>query len=1225
MSLADSIIEQAQAHNILLYLKGSQLAYISEEGAFPDQLKGLIRDNKDSIVASLLQQELKKQLEDKASVITVVEKDQFLPLSFAQQGLWFIDKLEGGSSQYNIHAAFRLTGKLNLAAMQNALDTLVERHEVLRTVFIEKYGEACQVIQPALPVEIPVLDLSVHAKDKQQDKVLEFATIEMNKAFDLQSDLMLRAKILVLSQQEHVLLFTMHHIASDGWSQGILISEFVTLYNSSCKKLPNPLPALEIQFSDYAHWQRCYFSDEKIAQQLVFWKNRLAGAPRHHSLPLDRPRKPQQDFNGKIYTWLVEADSMNALKGMAKANNATLFMVLYTALSVVFGRWSQTRDVVIGSPIAGRTHHQVAPLIGYFLNSIVYRSQWSEGESFASLLDQNRKHTLEAYDNQDIPFDALVDKMKTPRELSHSPLFQLMFTLQNHEKSELNLTDLTIQGLIVESSITKYEMQIVAEEFNHGIGFSLTYSTHLFDEQTIQAITDSFNLVLRQIANNADLIIDRIKLSSVKTELSEIKPTQSNTVHGLFEQLAAQKGDDIAITFQTSEISYLQLNARANRLARYLLAQGIKTGETIFVGFENNINCYIALLAILKAGGMYRYYDPSRHESLLNNFENELAGKKILIEPGYMAQIPVSVIIMPEIEQLSGYSDGNIDPVQTQLNGLDSAIGDSINCDSLLSHENACSQINRQQTQMALTTRSSLLILPETAYFCVTQWLAGLTAGAKLVLVGPQHNTAKILVQKAVTHATFTPAILADLSFNDAYKLERIAVTSEPSCTSLLWQWAQSYSVISVLNTGVFSYVSVCSIDSNKSVNLGKVCDTALVKILDYGGAPTPAGAIGDLYIDGIKKEPASSNNDNGLYDTGMKVRQLNDCALELISCDDKGITRNVLELEYVISCQSLVEQVAICNGVVFVRFKVSSIECSIENTDKVSWLKNRIKEILPHYMLPEIYMSVDKMPLLINAEVNRQLLGLQIDYWNNEVKYFPDADFFPAAKSVEVTRKSAPFVLTDQSVKALEILASHHNVSMAMVLAAIFPIALSLHIDSNVVVNAVYGLSADDMGKIFVHNKLEDSKSVDSIVNESLNNIYKTLPYGFVEQQWITNKYNQVHRTNVTKLFDYMLSFKSLKADGEQVSCNDNMDDFSIVLQINNVEPGKFDGIWNFDDNKFDLAAITRLASTLNLLILNIKEQKKLTLMMLKDKLKQETRSKIRLAKRKFMPLKSR
>ncbi|MBE0369964.1 condensation domain-containing protein [Pseudoalteromonas aurantia] len=1210
MNSPQQIIAHAEACNIVLYLKGSQLAYISEEGEFPESLKSLIRNNKNEISSYLQKQEQEKQQAQDKTRIIPVDKKAVLPLSFAQQGLWFIDQLEGGSSQYNIHAAFGLKGEINLAAVQWALNVLIERHEVLRTVYIEKEGEVRQLVQSLQHMELPLIDLSEYSEMDQRAQVQQWSAKEMNQVFNLQADLMLKAKVLKRTDHDHVLLFTLHHIASDAWSQAIMIGEFITLYDSYCKKLPNTLPPIDIQYCDYAHWQRNHYTDEKIADQLVFWKEMLAGAPYSHSLPFDRPRAQHQKFAGDTYSWFIGNETMNDLKSIAKANQSTLFMLLYSAFSVLIGRWSQTRDVVIGSPIAGRAHPQVAPMIGYFINSMMYRSQWEEGESFSSLLSRNRQNTLSAFDNQDIPFDSLVDKLKIPRELSHSPLFQIMFTLQNTEQSEFKLADLDTYPVMGENSLTKYDLQMVAEEDDAGMWLNLTYSTDLFDIQTIKGLSESFDLVLKQLSKSVDMDIEHIALSpKVKALNKQNLNSGLDSVNELFEQVAHSKQEAIAIQDNDEWISYQQLNGKANRLARYLIAQGLISGQTVDVCLAQNIQCYVVLLAVLKAGGVYAYHELKQYETLSEQYKCLHSGN-MLIHANKLAKTCNKTSLIIDESLYVEYDDDDLDFSEVILSEGDPAIESGCGNGTQVSHGTVCAQILRQQKSMALTDESSLLILPTSSNLCVTEWLSGLTAGAKLVLHDNQYALRDVLISKEISHVTLTPSLLAELPCRNDYNLEQVSVVAEHGCQNLVWQWSALYPVNTVLNVDMVTYISAGQVVTGEPINLGHICDNDQTKVLYKNAAPVPQGAVGHLYTSGVSGK--------GLYDSELQVRQLNNGTLSIIDYKDGSVTRESLELEAAVSSNKAVRQVVVYENIVYASF--------INNNDdmqgQLSRLEKLVKDASPTYLLPKNCVVVERMPLLSNGKIDKKRLSEQSAFWKKEIKGFPTPEHI-MSKSQHVGEGvlTRDLLLDKQVSIALETLACQYNVSMASAFSVIFNMALAIHLESTCVLNTVSGLPIAGSSSGFIFNQFDNSGTVQTNMIETLNKLHHDLENGFVEQTWITQEYNKFHRVTLKNIFDYRLDF-NLNNLIKESQGGLTVNKCPVSLLITNINSQLVSGVWSLEGSTFNQTELTKLEKVIELLILG--EQSSLTLTMVKAQLDQHARSKLRSAKRKFKPVKN-
>ncbi|WP_166654429.1 condensation domain-containing protein, partial [Tahibacter aquaticus] len=546
-------------------------------------------------------------------------RDAPLPLSFAQQRLWFIDRLEGGSAQYNMPLLLRLRGELDVPALQQALDTLVARHEILRTVYSDTDGAALQQIQPARAVAMACDDLRRLPAAAGAQRLQQLAADEAAQPFDLAQDLMLRCRLVHSGEHDYALLLTLHHIACDGWSLDVLVREFVALYGALRQGRPAQLAPLPVQYADYAAWQRRRLHGEALQAQLGYWRTQLAGLPALHSLPLDRPRPAQQRFDGARVEQLLDAPTLAALQALARQHDASLFMLLQAAFAVLVSRWSGATDIVLGTPSAGRLHADVEPLIGFFVNTLVLRTDLSGDPTFASVLQQTRAAALSAYEHQEVPFEMLVDELKPTRSLAHAPLFQLMFALQNNALAALELPDLSVTAAAGAQERAKFDLQLDVAETELGLSLSWTYAQSLFDAASIERMADAFQRLLRGIVEAPQQAISRLPLLSPREReqvllgfnATQQAPSGAQTIASLFEAQVARAGTAPALRSEEETYTYAELNQRANRLAHALLAQGVKPDQRVAICVQRGLDLVVGLLGILKAGAAYVPLDPA--------------------------------------------------------------------------------------------------------------------------------------------------------------------------------------------------------------------------------------------------------------------------------------------------------------------------------------------------------------------------------------------------------------------------------------------------------------------------------------------------------------------------------------------------------------------------------------------------------------------------------------
>ncbi|HEV3050105.1 MAG TPA: condensation domain-containing protein, partial [Longimicrobium sp.] len=541
-----------------------------------------------------------------------------LPLSFAQERLWFIDRLEPGSSTYNIPTALRLAGAMDERALERALGEIVQRHEALRTIFPEADGSPVQVIVPFGGFALPVEDLSGLDDADREAAVRRRAGEEAARPFDLSAGPLFRAALLRLSAEEHVLLLSMHHVVSDGWSMGVLFRELSALYAAYREGRESPLPELPVQYADYAVWQREQLAGEVLDRQLAYWQERLADAPALLELPTDHPRPAVQTYRGAAVPVQLSPELLERLQALGRSEGATLYMTLLAGFQVLLGKYAGSEDVVVGSPIAGRTRREVEELIGLFINTLVLRTDLSGDPSFRDTLRRVREATLGAYAHQELPFEKLVVELQPERSLSHSPLFQVMFALQNVGGGGGALPGLSLSGAGAAMEIAKFDLSLELAATPQGLRGALIYNTDLFERRTVERMTGHLARVLEQVAADADVRLSRLDLLGEAERalvLEEWNRTAAEVpanrcVHELFAEQAERTPGAVAVVHESESITYAELDARANQLAHYL--RGLGVGSEVRVGLcvERSPEMVVSILAVLKAGGAYVPLDP---------------------------------------------------------------------------------------------------------------------------------------------------------------------------------------------------------------------------------------------------------------------------------------------------------------------------------------------------------------------------------------------------------------------------------------------------------------------------------------------------------------------------------------------------------------------------------------------------------------------------------------
>ena len=546
------------------------------------------------------------------------------PLSFAQQRLWFLDQLEPGKSVYNIPKAIRLSGPVDVDALNKTLDAIVARHEVLRTTFTTLDGNPRQVITPSRSVELTITDLSERPEAEREEEVQRLLKEEAGRPFNLSQDLMLRATLLRMSGEEHILLLVMHHIASDGWSMGILFRELAIFYEAFSKENTPSLPELPIQYVDFTHWQQGWLQGDVLEEQLSYWKEQFAEGPSVLELPTDRPRPVIQTYRGKRQHLVLSKALTESLNSLSRREGVTLFMTLLTAFVTLFHRYSGQEDIVVGSPIAGRTHVELEDLIGFFVNTLVLHTNLSGNPTFRELLGQIKELALGANVHQDLPFEKLVEELKPERDLSMSPLFQVMFVLQNAPGKALELSGLTLNPLEIDNETAKFDLTLSMIEAEDGLKGSMEYNTDLFEEATITRMLGHFQILLEGIVADPEQRLSNLPLldegerhqllvewNDTQTNYADLPSVKDSSIHELFEAQVERTPDAVALIFEDQQLTYHDLNMRSNQLAYYLKDRGVGSGVIVGICIERSLEMVIGLLGILKAGGAYLPLDPS--------------------------------------------------------------------------------------------------------------------------------------------------------------------------------------------------------------------------------------------------------------------------------------------------------------------------------------------------------------------------------------------------------------------------------------------------------------------------------------------------------------------------------------------------------------------------------------------------------------------------------------
>lgn len=570
------------------------------------------------------------------------------PLSFAQERLWFLQQLAPENPLYNIPRAVRLKGILQIGSLEKSINEVIRRHEILRTRFSFRDGQAQQLVVPELLIQLEPQDLQALSENQREEALLKQAHREAQTPFDLATGPLIRATLLRLSPMEHVLFLTMHHIISDGWSMGILLQELMTLYQAFSEGANSPLRDLPIQYRDFAAWQRHWLQGEELETQLSYWKQHLSGAPHVLELPSDHPRLAQETSAGGHLSFDLSKSFFSAIKTLCRQEGVTLYMVLLSAFAVLLHRYTGQDDIVVGTPIANRNHMEIEGLIGFFVNTLVPRLDLSGNPGFRELLGRVRQVTLDAYAHQDLPFEKVVAELRPSRDSNRTPLFQVMFNLQGTPFPPITLPDLTVQFIEIANEFAQFDLMLNLQAESDTLHGWVEYKSDVFDPSTILQLVEHFQRILKVAIADPTLPISTLPLLTDSEYYRLLVGWNSNerayhaddSIHHVFTEQAGQRPDAIALIYQDTQFTYHEINRRANQLAHYLLTSGIRPESPVGVCMERSPDAIIGLLGILKAGGAYVPLDPTHPRERLAFLLSDSGIQIVLTQERFLEQVP---------------------------------------------------------------------------------------------------------------------------------------------------------------------------------------------------------------------------------------------------------------------------------------------------------------------------------------------------------------------------------------------------------------------------------------------------------------------------------------------------------------------------------------------------------------------------------------------------------
>jgi amino acid adenylation domain-containing protein/non-ribosomal peptide synthase protein (TIGR01720 family) len=955
-------------------------------------------------------------------------RNRELPLSFAQERLWFLDQLEPSNPFYNISTAMRITGPLDEGALERSLSEIVRRHESLRTTFTFDERPR-QQITPERETSLPVIDLRGDPAEEQQPKVSALAHEEAQRPFDLSQGPLLRTTLLRLAEEESILLLTMHHVVSDGWSMGILIREITGLYEAFSKGRPSPLPDLHIQYADFAVWQRSWLQGSVFSRQLKYWKEQLAGLPPTLELPTDHPRPEVQTFRGAIESSVLPQSLADDLKAICRSEGVTLYMLMLAAFQVLLYRYTGQNDIAIGSPIANRNRKEVEGLIGFFINTLVMRTDLSGGPSFRQVLKRVREVTLGAYAHQDLPFEKLVEELKPVRDLSRQPLFQVMFAFQNTPTTKLEVAGLNFTGLEVDKKTVQFDWNVAMQEIDRGIILEWQYNTDLFEADTVRRMIGHLRHLLESIAARPEQPIAELELlpEAERTRLlrglndTAAEYRRELCVHELFEQQVERTPTAIALVSGAEELTYAELNSRANQLAHYLRERGVRADTPVGVCLERSAEMVVALLGVLKAGGCYVPLDPEYPRERLSFMLADSRVRLLLTQRRVAGALPQhaaeEVRLDADWEEIAQSPDMNLAAAAApeSLAYIIYTSGSTGRPKGVMIPRRALhNHMAWMLSRFPLTSEDAVIQkTPFSFDASVWEFYAPLLTGARLVMAEPGgHYDPEYLVQliaaQGVTTLQVVPSLLErlleEVEPGRCRSLRRVFCGGEALAARLVERFyerlgAELYNLYGPTEATIDATFWECAPSpARRSIPIGAPVSNTQVYVLDAEMRLVPAGVSGELYIGGeslgrgylnrpeltaerFVPHPFSSEPGARLYKTGDVVRWNDEGELEYLGRNDEQVKVRGYRIEVGEIEASLLEREEVGQAVVLVKEEGRSKQLAAfvvpkggEHVDAKE-LRGHLQGRLPEYMVPASIAVVGEMPLTPNGKIDRQAL----------------------------------------------------------------------------------------------------------------------------------------------------------------------------------------------------------------------------------------------------------
>jgi aspartate racemase len=1038
MKTIEEFLSDLRCLDVKLWTDGDRLRYSTPKGTLTPVLRAQLAERKAEIITFLHEANLTSS--PALEPIQPMPRDGDLPLSFGQQRLWFLDQLEGGSATYNEFFALNINGSLQITALEQSLTEIVRRHEILRTTFPMRNGIPVQAIAPTQIVPLPMVELQQLPEVEQSAEVRRLAIEEQTRPFDLSNDPLLRATLLRLAEESYVLLLNMHHIVCDGWSMGIFIRELSALYEAFSKGAPSLLPELPIQYADFAHWQRQWLQGEVLAAHLAYWLQQLAAAPPVLELPTDRPRPAIQTFRGATQFLALPKPLSQKLKVLSQRWGVTLFMTLLATFQTLLYRYTGQSNICVGTPIANRNRSEIEGLIGFFVNTLVLHTDLSGNPSFQELLGRVREVALGAYAHQDLPFEQLVEALQPERSLSHQPLFQVMFVVHDASMTTLELSGVTLSSLEMDSETAKFDLTLSIADGEQGLMGSLEYNTDLFETATITRMLGHFQTLLEGIVANPEQRLSDLPLltqAERHTLLVEWNDTQVDypkdmCIHQLFEAQVERTPEAVAVVFESQQLTYRELNRRANQLAHHLRSLGVDPDTLVGICVERSLEMVVGLLGILKAGGAYVPLDPAYPQERLAFMLEDSQVSVLLTQQRLMKALPAHSTQVVQLdgdwEAIAQKSETNpINPVTARH--LVYVIYTSGSTGKpkgvLLTHQGLVNHCVAVAKHFDLQSCDRILQFSSISFdIAVEELFPSLMTGATIILRSEEMLTSCTDLLQAIEQQRLTVLNLPTAYWHQwvhalsllnkplPQTLRLVVVGGEKASPTTFSTWSQlgrverirwlnAYGPTETTVTATVYEPGTVRVSEGVTLELpiGRPIANTQIYLLDRHLQPVPTGVPGEVYIGGAGlargylnrpeltaerfiPNPFSKELGARIYKTGDSGRYLPNGDIEYLGrLDDqvklRGFRIELGEIETVLNQHPSVQE-----SVVLVREDVPSIKRLVAYVvvnqvpaPAMQELQHFFKEKLPDYMLPSAFVLLEALPLTPNGKVDRRAL----------------------------------------------------------------------------------------------------------------------------------------------------------------------------------------------------------------------------------------------------------